>query len=89
MPVAIGCEYTLRNLEYGFAEPGEKHVPGTFSPKARKAIVGLVRYIHDEAERRSWPKLYFYPIDEPGNNLCNAARGMRRLPTAGLCRVAA
>ncbi|HEY5909881.1 MAG TPA: glycoside hydrolase domain-containing protein [Verrucomicrobiae bacterium] len=67
-PVAIGCEYTFRNLEYGLAEPGEKHVPGTFSPKARKAIVGLVRHIHDEAARRGWPKIYFYPIDEPGNN---------------------
>ena len=67
-PVAIGCEYTLRNLEYGFAEPGEKHVPGTFSPKARQAIVGLVQYIRDEARRHDWPKLYFYPIDEPGNN---------------------
>lgn len=67
-PVAIGCEYTLRNLEYGFAEPGEKHVPGTFSPKARQAIVGLVQHIRDEAQRHDWPKLYFYPIDEPGNN---------------------
>jgi hypothetical protein len=67
-PVAIGCEYTFRNLEYGFAEPGARHVPGTFSPKSRQAIVGLVRLIHDEAERRGWPKLYFYPIDEPGNN---------------------
>jgi hypothetical protein len=67
-PVAIGMEYTCRNLEYGLAEPGQEHVPGTFSPKARRAIVGLVRYIHDEAQRRGWPKLYFYPIDEPGNN---------------------
>jgi hypothetical protein len=67
-PVAIGCEYTFRNLEYGFAEPGSHHVPGTFSPKARKAIVGLVRHIRDEAQRRGWPRLYFYPIDEPGNN---------------------
>jgi hypothetical protein len=67
-PVAIGCEYTLRNLEYGFAEPGEEHVPGTFGPKARQAIVGLVKYVHDEAQRRGWPPLYFYPIDEPGNN---------------------
>ena len=67
-PVAIGCEYTFRNLEYGFAEPGTKHVPGTFSPKARQAIIGLVRHIRDEAQRRGWPKLYFYPIDEPGNN---------------------
>jgi hypothetical protein len=66
--VAIGCEYTFRNLEYGFAEPGVKHVPGTFSPKARRAIVGLVQHIRDEAQRRGWPKLYFYPIDEPGNN---------------------
>ncbi|MBP7937467.1 MAG: hypothetical protein KA354_22720 [Phycisphaerae bacterium] len=67
-PVAIGCEYTLRNLEYGLAEPGKKHIPGTFSPKAHQAIVGLVRHIRDEAQRRGWPKLYFYPIDEPGNN---------------------
>ena len=67
-PVAIGCEYTFRNLEYGFAEPGKEHVPGTFSPKARGAIVGLVRHIHEEAQRRGWPQLYFYPIDEPGNN---------------------
>lgn len=67
-PVAIGCEYTFRNIEYGFAEPGKKHVPGTFSPKAREAIVGLVRHIHEEAARRNWPRLYFYPIDEPGNN---------------------
>ena len=67
-PVAIGCEYTFRNLEYGFAEPGKKHVPGTFSPKARQAIVGLVRHIHEEAARQNWPRLYFYPIDEPGNN---------------------
>ncbi len=67
-PVAIGCEYTFRNLEYGLAEPGKEHVPGTFSPKARRAIVGLVKYIHDEAQRRGWPPLYFYPIDEPGNN---------------------
>ena len=67
-PVAIGCEYTFRNLEYGFAEPGKKHVAGTFSPKARQAIVGLVRHIHEEAARRNWPGIYFYPIDEPGNN---------------------
>ncbi len=67
-PVAIGCEYTFRNLEYGFAAPGGQHVPGTFSPKARQAIVGLVRHIRDEAQRHGWPKLYFYPIDEPGNN---------------------
>ena len=67
-PVAIGMEYTCRNLEYGLAEPGKEHVPGTFSPKARRAIVGLVKHIHDEAQRRGWPKLYFYPIDEPGNN---------------------
>ena len=67
-PVAIGCEYTFRNLEYRFAVPGEPHVPGTFSPKARQAIIGLVQHIQDEAQRRGWPKLYFYPIDEPGNN---------------------
>ncbi len=67
-PVVICFEYTCRNWEYGFAEPGKKHVPGTFSPKARKAIVGLVQYIRDEAQRRHWPKLYFFPIDEPGNN---------------------
>lgn len=67
-PVVIGCEYTFRNLEYRYAEPGKKHIPGTFSPKARQAIVGLVRHIHQEAERRSWPRLYFFPIDEPGNN---------------------
>jgi hypothetical protein len=66
--VVICFEYTCRNLEYGFAEPGDKHVPGTFSPKAHKAIVGLVRHIHDEARRRGWPKLYFFPIDEPGSN---------------------
>jgi hypothetical protein len=67
-PVAIGCEYTFRNLEYALADPGQKHIPGTFSLKARAAIVGLVRHIRDEAQRRGWPKLYFYPIDEPGNN---------------------
>ena len=67
-PVVICFEYTCRNLEYGFAEQGRKHVPGTFSPKARQAIVGLVRHIHDEAQRLGWPKLYFFPIDEPGNN---------------------
>ncbi len=67
-PVAIGCEYTFRNLEYGLAEPGEKHVPGTFSPKAHRAIVGLVQHIRDEARDHGWPRLYFYPIDEPGNN---------------------
>jgi len=67
-PVAIGMEYTCRNLEYGLAEPGKEHVPGTFSPKARQAIVGLIKHIRDEAQRRSWPQLYFYPIDEPGNN---------------------
>jgi len=67
-PMVIAFEYTCRELEYRFAEPGKKHVPGTFSPKARKAIVGLVRHIHEEAQRRGWPKLYYYPIDEPGNN---------------------
>jgi hypothetical protein len=67
-PVVICFEYTCRNWEYQFAEPGAKHVPGTFSPKARKAIVGLVQYIRDEAQRRHWPKIYFFPIDEPGNN---------------------
>lgn len=67
-PVVLCFEYTCRNWEYQFAEPGKKHVPGTFSPKARKAIVGLVQYICDEAQRRHWPKLYFFPIDEPGNN---------------------
>ena len=30
--------------------------------------MGLVRYIHNEALRRGWPKLYFAPIDEPGNS---------------------
>jgi hypothetical protein len=67
-PVVICLEYTCRDLEYRFAEPGKKHVPGTFSPKARKAIVGLVRHLHDEAQRQGWPKLLFFPIDEPGNN---------------------
>lgn len=67
-PVVICFEYTCRNLEYGLAEPGKKHIPGTFSPKARKAIVGLVKYIRDETKRRNWPKIYFFPIDEPGNN---------------------
>ena len=67
-PVVICFEYTCRDLEYGFAEPGRKHVPGTFSPKAHQAIVGLVRTIQDAAQRRGWPKLYYFPIDEPGNN---------------------
>ena len=67
-PVVICFEYACRNLEYGFAEPEKKHIPGTFSPKARKAIVGLVQYIRDEAKRRNWPKIYLFPIDEPGNN---------------------
>lgn len=67
-PVVICFEYTCRNIEYGFAEKGKKHVPGTFSPKAHKAIVGLVKHIRDEAKRRNWPKIYFFPIDEPGNN---------------------
>lgn len=64
----ICFEYTCRNLERRFAEPAKKHVPGTFSPKARKAIVGLVRQIHEEAQHQGWPKLLFFPIDEPGNN---------------------
>jgi hypothetical protein len=68
-PVVVTIEYACRNLEYQYAEPGQKHVPGTFSPKAHKAIVGLVQHIHNEALRHpDWPKLYFYPIDEPGNN---------------------
>lgn len=67
-PVVICCEYAFRNLEYEMAEPGKEHVPGTFSPKARRAIVGLVRHIRDEAQRNGWPKLYFAPIDEPGNS---------------------
>ena len=67
-PVVLTIEYACPNFEYQFAEPGPKHVPGTFSPKARQAIVGLVRHIRDEARRHDWPKLYFYPIDEPGNN---------------------
>ncbi len=67
-PVVICFEYTCRNIEYGFAEEGKNHVPGTFSPKARKAIVGLVQHIRDEAKRHNWPRIYFFPIDEPGNN---------------------
>ena len=67
-PVVICFEYTCRELEYRFAEPGRPHVPGTFSPKARKAIVGLVQFLRDEARRRGWPRLFFFPIDEPGNN---------------------
>ena len=67
-PVVICFEYTCRNWEYHFAEPGKKHVPGTFSPKARQAIVGLVRHIQEQARRHNWPKLYYFPIDEPGNN---------------------
>jgi len=67
-PVLLTIEYACRNFEYQFAEPGQKHVPGTFSPKARNAIVGLVRHIRDQAAKHDWPKLYFYPIDEPGNN---------------------
>jgi hypothetical protein len=67
-PVVICFEYTCRDLEYRFAEPGKKHVPGTFSPKAHKAVVGLVRHLHEQAQRHGWPKLLFFPIDEPGNN---------------------
>jgi hypothetical protein len=67
-PVVIGIEYTCRNFEYRFAEPGKKHVAGTFTEKAHQAILGLVRAIHDEAGRRGWPTIYFYPIDEPGNS---------------------
>ena len=66
--MVLTLEYACRNFEYQFAEPGQKHVPGTFSPKARKAIIGLIQHIRDEARRHDWPKLYFYPIDEPGNN---------------------
>ena len=67
-PVVICFEYTCRNIEYGFADERKKHVAGTFSPRAQKAIVGLVRYIRDEAKRHNWPRIYFFPIDEPGNN---------------------
>jgi hypothetical protein len=67
-PVVICMEYACRDLEYGFAESGKKHIPGTFSPTARKAIVGLVQHIRDEAQRRGWPEIYFFPIDEPGNS---------------------
>ncbi len=67
-PVVLTIEYACRDFEYRFAEPGQKHVPGTFSPKAHKAIVGLVKHIRDDAQRHDWPKLYFFPIDEPGNN---------------------
>ena len=67
-PVVICFEYTCREWEYRYAEPGKKHVPGTFSAKARQAIVGLVQYIQDEAQRRGWPRLFYFPIDEPGNN---------------------
>lgn len=67
-PVVICCEYAFRDLEYRFAEPGKEHVAGTFSPKAHRAIVGLVQTIRDEANRRGWPPIYFSPIDEPGNS---------------------
>ena len=67
-PVVICCEYAFRNWEYQFAEPDQEHVPGAFSPKAREACIGLVRAVRDEAQRRGWPKLYFSPIDEPGNS---------------------
>jgi hypothetical protein len=66
--VVICFEYTCRNIEYGFAEKDKPHVPGTFSPKAHKAIVGLVQAIRDETQRRKWPQIYFFPIDKPGNN---------------------
>jgi len=66
--VLLCCEYAFRNWEYQFAEPDQGHVAGTFSPKARQACVGLVRAIHTEAQRRGWPKIYFAPIDEPGNS---------------------
>jgi hypothetical protein len=67
-PVVICFEYTCRDLEYRFAEPGKAHVPGTFSPRARAAIVGLVRHIHEQARHNRWPRLLYFPIDEPGNN---------------------
>ena len=67
--VTLLLEYLCRRIEYRYAdEPKDKHVAGTFSAKARAAIVGLVRFLSEEAKRRGWPRIYYYPIDEPGNS---------------------
>ncbi len=67
VPVVVCFEYFCRDMENAYADD-KPHVPGHFSPKARKAVVGMVKRIHDEAIRNGWPKTYFAPIDEPGNN---------------------
>ena len=64
--VPITFEYLCRRLEYRYAEPN--HRPGDFSPKARRAIVGLVEYLEAERKRNDWPRFLYMPIDEPGNN---------------------
>jgi hypothetical protein len=67
--VPITLEYLCRRLEYRYAdEPKDKHVAGTFSTKARDAIVGLVRHLEAERQRSDWPQFLYMPIDEPANN---------------------
>ncbi|MBN1669900.1 MAG: hypothetical protein JXR37_02630 [Kiritimatiellae bacterium] len=87
-PVVVCFEYTCRDYEYEFRDKSGKHVPGTFSPKALKAVEGLVRYVQAEAERRNWPPLLYFPIDEPGNTKTknryvfaeNTLRAVQRVP---------
>ena len=67
--VPICFEYLCRRLENRYAdEPEGEHVAGNFSPKARSAIVGLVRHLEAERKRNGWPRFLYLPIDEPGNN---------------------
>jgi len=67
--VPVCFEYLCRRIEYEYAdEPEGEHVAGTFSAKARAAIVGLVEYLEAERKRNGWPRFLYMPIDEPENN---------------------
>ncbi|MBN1676151.1 MAG: hypothetical protein JXR37_34220 [Kiritimatiellae bacterium] len=61
-------EYPCRMLEEKYAEKDKEHVPGTFSPKARRAVVALVRHVQEVTRKQGWPNVLYYPIDEPGNS---------------------
>ena len=65
--VPVCFEYLCRRLEYKYAdEPEDTHVAGTFSDRARRAIVGLVQHLEDERKENSWPRFLYLPVDEPG-----------------------
>jgi Glycoside hydrolase 123 N-terminal domain/Beta-agarase/YXIM esterase-like, galactose-binding domain-like len=65
--IVIELEHNCRDLQKRFANRAIDRDSVYFSPKAERAIIGLIKQIERLRTKYNWGKFYYFPIDEPGN----------------------